>query len=239
MIYATGLLIVSFHFQKYRALANAIAMSGSSFGAFGLSLILQTMLSTYDRESTLRLQAALCVIAIIGSLTITMPRESTLSQPHAPRPSTLSDDMDAMQRHLQTASLETSQMLQNNSVLIDKNKKSRCSLIGNYLLIHFKHTCDFTLLQSPIFICLCLSYFILFLGQLTPFVFIIGKFLYTILKNAMYDTFGTFSRASNCKRNTIEPGQMDVAHDLCGHFDRTLSGCSNHVLSHAQCDLSY
>lgn len=171
MIYATGLLIVSFHFAKYRPLANAIVMCGSSLGAFCLSLILQSLLNSWDRVSTLRFQSALCVITTVGSLTFSMPGESAASEPFA---MSLTEDSDAMKRNLQTASLETSLMLNDNNAPDSNRKKSCCSLVCKYLQIHCKQTCDVSLLQSPIFICLCLSYFIMFLGHLTPYVFVVG-----------------------------------------------------------------
>lgn len=176
MIYATAILIVSFHFEKYRALATAITMAGASVGGFSLSLLFENTLRSFDRVTTLRLQAALYIVTILASLVFTMPK----SQPEAGKPrrntsSIMLEDTEAMKRQLQSASLETARMMQEQSVRSSMQKKSRCSLAWNYLKIHFKHSCDVTIFASPIVICLCLSYFIFFLGQMTPFVFIVGR----------------------------------------------------------------
>lgn len=178
MIYTTAMLVVSFHFEKYRALATAIVMSGTSIGSFALSLIYQQTLSSWDRVSTLRLQAGLCIITIMGSYFFTLPQNTSEEENPLRHPSSVMfEDTDAMKRQLQSASLETSQMMnqQNDFGLPNMSKKkSLFSLVWNYLLIHFKHSCDVSLFVSPILICLCLSFFIMFLGQLTPFVFIVG-----------------------------------------------------------------
>lgn len=169
MMYTTAVLIVSFHFDKYRALATAITMAGSSAGSFSLPIIFNRCLSSYDRVTTLRLQAGLYILTILASLVYTMPN----SHPEAaksPRKSSsvMLEDTEAMMSQLQSASKETSQIMQ-------EHNRSRCSLAWNYLKIHFKHSCNVTILVSPIVMCLCVSYFILFLGQMTPYVFIVGR----------------------------------------------------------------
>lgn len=179
MIYATGLLIVSFYFQKYRALATAIVLSGSSFGIMCLSLSLQALLTKWSRETTLRFQAALCLFTLVAALSFSSPRLPTTAAPYAHRPSLMSEDTEPMKKHLHTASLalQTTRMRVENEIPdARKTKKECCSLVCNYLMIHLKQTFNVSLMRSPILICLCASYFIWYLGQLTPFVFIVGEF---------------------------------------------------------------
>lgn len=175
MIYTAAMLSVSFHFDKYRALVIPIVMSGSSLGSFAMSLMLHHTLYTWGRLTSLKIQAFLCALTILGCFSFTMPRILTEVDSYSKRKSSIFDDTDAMKRQHESTSLETYQMMHTAQSSNSKPKKSPCSLIRNYLLIHIKHSCDVSLFASPIVILLCSAYSCMFLGMLTPFLFIVGK----------------------------------------------------------------
>lgn len=71
--YTASIIVVSYHFEQYRALATGMATCGSSIGALCLSTLLEYVLSTYGIETALRVQSGLVASTILCALIYRSP----------------------------------------------------------------------------------------------------------------------------------------------------------------------
>lgn len=68
LIYIPAVIIVSYYFERWRALATGVAMCGSGVGTFIMAPLSNYLISTFGWEETLRIQAYIILVCVVCAL---------------------------------------------------------------------------------------------------------------------------------------------------------------------------
>lgn len=71
--FQAAVIMVSYYFEKYRAIATGIVMCGSALGGFAVSITLTHVLDHFGRANTFRFQAGFMACSLLCVLAFRMP----------------------------------------------------------------------------------------------------------------------------------------------------------------------
>lgn len=103
LVFSTPVTLVSQWFVKRRALANAIAWSGSTIGPMISANGFQALLTTFGREITLAIMAGVVLVLLLLAAILSRPRYSAIKSANNPPNKVPKDDEDSSEKSLLNA----------------------------------------------------------------------------------------------------------------------------------------
>ena len=62
LVYVPSIIVIGFYFERWRALATSLAVTGSAVGIIGFPFIIEGILANYDWKSKFHVIAGICVV---------------------------------------------------------------------------------------------------------------------------------------------------------------------------------